>query len=113
MPTRTPTVTPVAGPPFLAQPVAYDVTALGYTNDEVFLEGTARAYAGPVPEAPFRTRAIVRRPVDAARWNGSVLVEWFNVSGGLDAAPDWSFLHRQILRAGFAYVGVSVQSVGV
>ena len=113
MPTRTASVSAVPGPPFLAQPVAYDVTALGYTNDEFFLEGTARSYAGPVSEAPFRTRAIVRRPVDAARWNGSVLVEWFNVSGGLDAAPDWSFLHRHILRAGFAYVGVSVQSVGV
>lgn len=113
MSTRIPTVSPAAGIPFLAQPVAYDLAALGYTNEEVFLEGSARAYAGPVSEAPFRTRAVVRRPIDAARWNGSVVVEWFNVSGGLDAAPDWSFLHRHILRAGFAYVGVSVQRVGI
>jgi hypothetical protein len=113
MPTRTPSVTAVQGPPFLAQPSFYDLAALGYTNDEYFLEGTARSHAGPEPEAFFRTRAVVRRPADAARWNGSVVVEWFNVSGGLDAAPDWSFLHRQIFRAGFAYVGVSVQRVGV
>jgi hypothetical protein len=113
MPTRSASVSAVPGAPFLAQPVFYDLAALGYTNDEFFLEGTARSYAGPEKEAFFRTRAVVRRPVDAARWNGSVVVEWFNVSGGLDAAPDWSFLHRHILRAGFAYVGVSVQRVGV
>ena len=65
MPTRTPSVTPVSGPPFLAQPVFYDLAALGYTNDEYFLEGTARSYAGPEPEAFFRTRAVVRRPADA------------------------------------------------
>ena len=101
---------PSPAPRSSRSPPSYDLAALGYTNDEFFLEGTARSYAGPAQEAPFRTRAVVRRPVDAARWNGSVVVEWFNVSGGLDAAPDWSFLHRHILRAGFAYVGVSVQT---
>ena len=29
------------------------------------------------------------RPADAARFNGTVVVEWLNVSGGLDGAPDW------------------------
>ena len=48
-----------------------------------------------------------------ARWNGSVVVEWFNVSGGLDAAPDWDFTHRHLMRAGFAWVGVSAQRVGI
>ena len=113
MPTQVASVSAVPGTPFLAQPVTYDLAALGYTNDEFFLEGTARSYAGPEPEAFFRTRAVVRRPGDAARWNGSVVIEWFNVSGGLDAAPDWSFLHRHIVRAGFAHVGVSVQRVGI
>jgi hypothetical protein len=40
-------------------------------------------------------------------------VEWLNVSGGADAGPDWNAAHREILRNGHAYVGVSAQKVGV
>jgi len=104
---------PIAGAMFLGQPMAYDLARLGYTNEEYFLEGTARSYASSGGEARYRTRAVVRRPLDPKRWNGSVLVEWFNVSGGLDASPDWAFVHRQLIRAGFAYVGVSAQRVGI
>lgn len=55
----------------------------------------------------------MRRPLDAARWNGSVVVEWLNVSGGLDAAPDFDFTHRHLIREGFAWVGVSAQRAGM
>jgi hypothetical protein len=111
---RSPAVSgPVPGAFFLGSPQAYDLGALGYSNEEYFLEGTARAYAAGGGEARYRTRAIVRRPLDPKRWNGSVVVEWFNVSGGLDASPDWSFTHRHLLREGIAYVGVSAQRVGI
>jgi hypothetical protein len=111
---RSPRVSgPIAGPMFLGSPQSYELAALGYSNEEFFLEGTARSYGPAASEAPYRTRAVVRRPLDAARWNGSVVVEWFNVSGGLDASPDWSFVHRHLLREGFAYVGVSAQKVGI
>lgn len=110
----TPSVSgPIPGALFLGQPMSYDLAALGYTNEEFFLEGTARAYAPAGAEAPYRTRVVVRRPVDAARFNGGVVVEWFNVSGGLDAAPDWSFVHRHLMREGFAWVGVSAQRAGI
>jgi hypothetical protein len=104
---------PVPGALFLGQPTSYDLAGLGYSNEEYFLEGTARSYASPPQEATFRTRAVVRRPLDASRWNGSVVVEWFNVSGGLDAAPDWAFVHRHLMREGFAWVGASAQKVGI
>src|SRR5262249_33504132 len=52
------------------------------------------------------------RPVDAARFNGTVIVEWLNVSGGLDGSPDWTFLKRELMRKGYAWVGVSAQAVG-
>src|SRR5262245_57464912 len=105
---------PVAGTIFLGAPQSYDLASHGYTNDELFLEGAACSYDPASPgEARYRTRAVVRRPLDAKRWNGSVVVEWFNVSGGLDASPDWSFVHRHLMREGFAYVGVSVQRVGI
>ena len=104
---------PVPGAFFLGSPQSYDLAVLGYSNDEFFLEGTARSYGPAAGEARYRTRVVVRRPLDAARWNGCVLVEWFNVSGGVDAAPDWSFVHRHLIREGFAYVGVSAQRVGI
>jgi hypothetical protein len=42
-----------------------------------------------------------------------VLVEWLNVSGGIDAPAVWFMAHREIVRSGYAYVGVSAQQVGV
>lgn len=111
---RSPTVSdPIPGAFFLGSPQSYDLAALGYSNEEFLLEGTARSYVAAPREARYRTRAVVRRPLDPARFNGSVVVEWFNVSGGLDAAPDWSFTHRHLIREGFAYVGVSAQRVGI
>jgi hypothetical protein len=103
---------PIPGATFLARPLSYDIAALGYSSEEFFLEGTARSYAPP-GEAPYRTRVVVRRPLDRGRFNGSVIVEWHNVSGGLDAAPDWDFTHRHLIREGFAWVGVSAQRAGI
>ena len=56
---------------------------------------------------------MVIRPIDPKAFSGTVAVEWLNVTGGLDAGPDWTYSHRQILRSGMAYVGVSAQKVGV
>jgi hypothetical protein len=102
----------VAGSPFLGSPQSYDLAALGYSNEEYLLEGTARSYGADPAEAPYRTRVVVRRPLDGPG-NGSVLIEWLNVSGGIDASPDWSFTHRHLIRAGFAWVGVSAQRAGI
>jgi hypothetical protein len=67
----------------------------------------------PRNEAPYRTRVLVRRPVDPGRCSGVVLVEWLNVSGGVDANPDYSTLREEILRQGHIYVAVSAQRIGV
>ena len=48
-----------------------------------------------------------------AAFNGTVIVEWLNVSGGIDAPAVWFMAHREITRAGYAYVAVSAQQVGV
>jgi Alpha/beta hydrolase domain len=42
-----------------------------------------------------------------------VVVEWLNVSGGGDGSPDWFFLHRHVMREGWAWVGVSAQKAGI
>src|SRR5262249_46847246 len=61
----------------------------------------------------YTTRILVRRPAKRERFNGAVVVEWLNVSGGFDAAPDWTSTHTLLLRDGFAWIGVSAQYIGV
>jgi hypothetical protein len=95
----------------------------GYTVEEHFLSGRAKSWraagAGPTStieakgKAPFTTRLVVVRPTDPARFNGTVLVEWLNVSIGTDYAIDWTYLHRELLRDGYAYVAVSAQKIGI
>jgi hypothetical protein len=98
----------------------------GFVEEEFFIEGTATAYTAATPlssdgrwaatpgtTAPYKTRILVRRPADAKRFNGTVVVEWLNVTAGTDSAPDWTFPRREILRSGYAWVGVSAQWVGV
>src|SRR5205823_11238304 len=105
---------------------AVNLAAHGYVEEEFFLEGTARAYepTGPLAAdgrwsvktsttAPYRTRVLVRRPKDPSKFKGTVEVEWLNVSGGLDAAPDWGLGNAELLRSGSAWVGGSAQSVGL
>jgi hypothetical protein len=118
----------VAAPPAegkginLPQPAA--ALPEGYVQEEYFLGGTATSFdpldtpddglwsVAPGEEADYRTRVIVRRPMNAADFSGTVLVEWFNVSA-LEAAPDWGYLSGAIGREGHAYVGVSTQAQGV
>ena len=106
----------------------FDLASVGYVQSEFFLEGAASAYA-PVPgsaltsdgrwtvqpssQAPFKTRLVVNAPIDRRDFNGSVVVEWLNVSGGADASPDWMHTHVELIRRGYAWVGVSAQAVGV
>ncbi len=104
----------------------YDLAALGYEEVEYLVSGTATSYelkgergedgrwdTTPAAEAPFRTRIVVRKPSDPSRFSGVVIVEWHNVSAGIDAAPDWGFFHRSASAAGHAFVGVSAQKAGI
>ena len=120
---------PIAGPgaPFLmATSSDQALAAAGYEAKEYFVSGTATAYrkandlpangmweVEPTGSAPYKTRILVYRPVDVARFNGTVVVEWFNVSGGLEAGPDWMLMHTELLRRGYAWIGVSAQYGGV
>ena len=65
----------------------------------------------PDASAPYRTRVLVRTPAKAATFSGTVVVEWLNVSGGVDADPDWVSLQRGD-RAGRRRVGRRVGADG-
>jgi hypothetical protein len=107
-------------------PGGLDLASVGYEQDELFVSGTATSYLSDEPltedgewdvapdaEADFTTRVVVRRPTDAAAFNGNVVVEWLNVSGGLDADPDWVYSHVELIREGWAWIGVSAQARGI
>ncbi|MCB1843854.1 MAG: hypothetical protein KDI09_12900, partial [Halioglobus sp.] len=116
---------PVPGEPVLVS-TFFPLASLGYQRDEFFVAGTANAYTNRNELKPdgrwqvqashaadYRTRIVVIRPTDPADFNGSVVVEWLNVSAGFDSGPDWGMLHTELIRSGYAWVGVSAQREGV
>ncbi|MFY9476411.1 MAG: alpha/beta hydrolase domain-containing protein [Aquabacterium sp.] len=122
----TATVTPgPATPGFGARALFFGDA--NFVEQEFFLSGQARKFKGSgtlgsdgkwsatvaSSNTPYNTVAIVRRPVDPAKFNGIVIVEWLNVSTGYPLDVDWGMAHEAILREGYAYVGVNVQKVGV
>jgi hypothetical protein len=105
---------------------AIDLAAPGYTEREYFATGRAQAYrakgtwgkdgkwaVAPTTTAPYTTRLLVRRPTDRSKFNGTVIVEWLNVSSGADIDVDFGFTGEELLRRGYAWVGVSAQAAGV
>jgi len=116
----------VPGTPFYPPTLVYDEAEVGYQETEYFFSGTATSYVAteelgedgvwsvqPADSAPYRSRMVVVRPIDPADFSGTVVVEWFNVSGGTDAAPDFIQTQTELIRNGHAWVGVSAQSVGI
>lgn len=99
-----------------------DLHALRYTEEEYFLSGNAIRYRPTSAlaldgrwsvradsAAPYRTRVLVRRPLDPSRFSGLVVVEWANVSAGYEI----SLAVPPSLHSGHAYVAVSAQPHGV
>lgn len=98
----------------------------GYVEEEYFVSGEATAYSPsgsptgdgswnvvPTSKAPYATRLLVRRPADMNRFDGTVLVEWLNVSSGQDSDVEFAQAHDELMAHGTAWVGVSAQSVGI
>jgi len=98
-----------------------DLASLGYVEEEYFFSGTANVYSTPALTTgtivssghPYKSRIIVRRPTSPAQFNGTVLVEWVNVTSGYNNDAMFRASQDHLTRAGFAYVGVSAQRVGV
>ena len=113
------------GDVFIGAPEPYEPDE-GYVQEELTAEGTATSYVvegevtgdgkltlTPGEEADYRTRIVVRRPESAEDFSGTVVLEWLNVSGGVDADPEWTSVREEIVREGHAWVGVSAQLIGV
>jgi hypothetical protein len=99
--------------PFFSTPD--DLAGAGYVEREFYLSGVADGYDGQgnqvATDVAYQTRIVVRRPLSDRKFNGTVLVEWQNVTAGYDLDALWN--GEAITRAGYAWVGVSAQRVGV
>lgn len=104
----------------------FDLKSVGYQFSEFFIEGTATSYlpSGELTsdgqwavqeneQAEYMTRIVVFRPINPEDFNGTVVVEWNNVSGNTDAPAEWNFAHTEFTREGYAWVGVSAQRKGI
>ncbi len=103
-----------------------DLAARGYVEEEYLLSGQADTYAqtGLWTEdgrwatriastgTPYTTRLVVVRPADPARFTGTVVVEWLNVSFGVDIPVDFSQSYEHFTREGYTYIGVTTQKAG-
>ncbi len=101
---------------------AIDLASKGYVEEEFFIEGKANVYKVANAESdatvedsghPYKTRIVVRRPTSPKKFNGTVLVEWTNVTGSRDLEMDWFQSADHFVRAGYVWIGVSAQRVGV
>jgi hypothetical protein len=111
----------------LGAPMNYSfMVPSGYAAHEYVAAGTATDYVAsgaltpdgmwtlePNTTAAYRTRVIVLEPADPAAASGTAVVEWLNVSGGLDADPEYASVEEELLRRHHTWVGVSVQLIGV
>jgi len=111
--------------PFFATHIV--MSDYGYVEQEFFFEGTATRYSSPTGGAPnntttavvastghpYKTRLLVRRPTDPAKFNGIAIVEWVNVTNGYDVEIHWQESMAYYIRQGYAFIGVSVQNAGV
>ncbi|MEX2327162.1 MAG: alpha/beta hydrolase domain-containing protein, partial [Pseudomonadales bacterium] len=102
-----------------------EVAKLGYVEEEYFLAGTAKRYtdvgdslsrrdghwqAEETGQAEFKTRFLVYRPKEPAKFNGTVILTWNNVTAGHDL---FSAESLELFEGGFALVCLTTQKVGI
>ncbi len=116
---------PVAGNPVLLGTL-FSLDSIGYQQEEFFFSGSAHAYRPDNnfgsdgrwrvkrgESADYKSRMVVYRPIDPLAFNGTVLVEWMNVTAGADGPVAWTSAHTELVRRGYAWVGVSAQAAGI
>ena len=122
--TAPPTVTQLPTTPTSHPWLAWAPLDNGYLEEEFQFSGMAGIYSyasePPPPwdltlqdQQPYTSRVIVRRPADPAAFNGTVVVEWLNVTAGYDVDIEWNTVAQYLQRSGYAFVGVSAQAAGV
>jgi len=137
-PSGAPTLTEIPpgsglnGHPYAAAPTApiipdapyIDFDAVGYVEREFKMSGGAKVYSQSgswgsngrwgvsvsQTDVPYTTRLLVRYPTDPADFNGTVVIEWTNITTGGDQDPAFSLTYEELIREGYGYIAVSPQA---
>src|SRR4051794_16058314 len=110
---------PFGGAAWQLQP--QNLAANGYVEEEYLVSGKANVYdwgtdnkaVVRTANAPYTTRMIVRRPINAARLSGTVVVEPLNPSNRFDLNIGWAMSGDQFMRNGDVWVGFTSKPVAV
>ncbi|MGA8256638.1 MAG: alpha/beta hydrolase domain-containing protein [Nocardioides sp.] len=89
----------------------HQLAPFGYEEQEYFVSGVASTLKGKT--ARYRTRVIVFRPKSEKLFNGTVLLDWVNVTAQFENPVDSLEAREFLLREGYAFVHVSAQAAGV
>ena len=102
-----------------------DLSKSGYVEQEYLVSGDANIYEyvddGAQSSAvrvrdeaiPYTSRLLIRRPVDARRFNGTLVLEVLNPTAGWDGDPIWQNTHEYMMRAGAVYAGLTSKPVAL
>ena len=90
--------------------VSGQATVFNYATNPSQAQSELVAIAEAVP---YKTRMIVRRPTRATRFNGTVVIEWWNSTAGFDTAPAWDPSAEYFARKGIVYVGVTNSATSI
>ena len=98
----------------LLEPI--DLKKAGYVEEEFIVSGTANVYdwaadgslTVKIPNAPYTTRILVRRPANPARFSGQAVVELLNSARRFDWAMMSGYVRETLMERGDAWVGVTM-----
>lgn len=102
-----------------------DLSKSGYVEEEYLVSGDADIYEYVDDGAqdiavrvrkeavPYVSRLLVRRPVDAEQFNGTLYLEVLNPTAGWDGDPIWQNTHQYMMRAGAIYAGLTSKPVAL
>ena len=98
-----------------------NLAAHGYVEEEYLVSGKANVYEWPAtgpatvrtPDAPYTTRLLVRRPKSMRHFSGNVIVEPLNPSNLFDLNIGWALSHKQFMRNGDVWVGITAKPITV
>jgi len=96
--------------------VPFDLSKYGYVEQEFIVSGTANVYdwaadgslTVKTPNAPYAARILVRRPANASKFSGAVLVEPMGAVRRFDWALMYGYLNEHMMEHGDAYVGITM-----
>ncbi len=102
--------------PFMSAEKYLQLSAKGYEETEYTMYGTANVYetvdnlggvAVRTPDAPYVNRFVVRAPKDPKQCKGNVVIEILNATAFMDLDRMWILTHRQLMRNGDIYIGIT------